>query len=175
MVTDGLDAGALLTHLTDQPAHALGSSWGAIVALELLRTRPELVRTLAAHDHRRPPCCPTPRSGRPSWTAPRAEQDRGHARGHGGIRRGNRPAGRGAAGRAVAAGSRRHGGQDPAEPLVLGIGRESRGTFPGFPNAALAKELGLELVEFPGDHIGYRSAPDGFAARLYDILTGDDH
>ncbi|MGW4325046.1 hypothetical protein ACWEKR_04050 [Nocardia sp. NPDC004573] len=53
---------------------------------------------------------------------------------------------------------------------MLCPGRGSRGTFPGFPNAALAKELGLELVEFPGDHI----APDGFAARLDDILTGDD-
>ncbi|WP_218019260.1 alpha/beta fold hydrolase [Nocardia niwae] len=203
VVTDGLDAAALLTHLTDQPAHVLGSSSGAIVALELLRVRPELVRTLVAHE---PPL---------TTLLPDAEKWLAFLDG---IYERSRSAGTSAAMAEFAAGiglrvaAPPPDGQLPPEAvamvgriqqnlafwmehelrqypryapdlaalraasdrLVLGIGRESRDSFPAFPNAALAKELGLELVEFAGDHVGYRSAPDEFAARLEEILSRDD-
>ncbi|WP_281918660.1 alpha/beta hydrolase [Nocardia sputorum] len=202
VVTDGLDAAALLTHLTDQPAHVLGSSSGAIVALELLRTRPELVRTLVAHE---PPLATLLPEGE-KWLA---FLDGVHER--------SKTEGTSAAMAEFAAGIGLRVAAPPAEQLppeavamvgriqqnlvfwmehelrqypryapdlaalrassdrlVLGIGRESRDTFPALPNTVLAKELGLDLVEFPGDHVGYLSAPDEFVARLDDILTRDD-
>jgi pimeloyl-ACP methyl ester carboxylesterase len=203
VVTDGLDAAALLTHLTDQPAHVLGSSSGAIVALELLRARPELVRTLVAHE---PPL---------ATLLPDAEKWLTFLDG---IHEQSRTEGTPAAMAAFAKGIglriappapgeqlppqavemvgriqrnlvfwmehelRQYPRYTPdlaalrasADRLVLGVGRESRGTFPALPNAALAKELGLDLVEFAGDHVGYRSAPDEFAAGLDSILTRDD-
>ncbi|MGK8524027.1 alpha/beta fold hydrolase [Nocardia asteroides] len=203
VVTDGLDAAALLTHLTDQPAHVLGSSSGAIVALELLRARPDLVRTLVAHE---PPLA-TLLTDAEKWLA---FLD--------GIHEQSRTEGTYAAMAAFSAGVglrlpppapveqmpqeavemvgriqrnlvfwmehelRQYPRYTPdlaalrasADRLVLGIGNESRDTFPGLPNAALAKELGLDLTEFVGGHVGYHSAPDEFAAQLDRVLTRAD-
>ncbi|MGW4094431.1 alpha/beta fold hydrolase [Nocardia sp. NPDC004750] len=202
VITDGADAAALLTHLTDQPAHILGSSSGAIVALELLRARPELVRTLVAHE---PPLATLLPDGE-KWLA---FLD--------GIHEQGRTEGTSAAMAAFAAGIGMRSTPPPpveqmppeavaivtriqqnlvfwmehelrqypryapdlaalraaSDRLVLGVGRESRDTFPGFPNAVLAKELGLDLVEFAGDHVGYRIAADEFAAQLDRVLTRD--
>ncbi|MFI5541357.1 alpha/beta fold hydrolase [Nocardia sp. NPDC051900] len=202
VITDGADAAALLAHLTDQPAHVLGSSSGAIVALELLRARPELVRTLVAHE---PPLATLLPDGE-KWLA---FLDSIHEQ--------SKTEGTSAAMAAFSAGI----GMRPTPPppleqlppeavatvtriqqnlvfwmehelrqypryapdlaalrassdrLVLGVGRESRDTFPGLPNAVLAKELGLDLVEFAGDHVGYRIAADEFAAQLDRVLTRD--
>jgi pimeloyl-ACP methyl ester carboxylesterase len=55
--------------------------------------------------------------------------------------------------------------------LVLAGGRASRGLLPYRPNLVLAERLGLSVVEFPGDHIGYAEEPDAFAARLTEVLT----
>ncbi|MFI9632745.1 alpha/beta fold hydrolase [Nocardia sp. NPDC051929] len=202
VITDGTDAATLLTHLTDQPAHVLGSSSGAIVALELLRARPELVRTLVAHE---PPLATLLPDGE-KWLA---FLDSIHEQ--------SKTEGTSAAMAAFSAGIgmrptplppleqlppeavatvtriqqnlvfwmehelRQYPRYAPdlaalrasSDRLVLGVGRESRDTFPGLPNAVLAKELGLELVEFAGDHVGYRMAADEFAAQLDRVLTRD--
>ncbi|MET9029940.1 alpha/beta fold hydrolase [Nocardia sp. NPDC004168] len=202
VITDGADAATLLTHLTDQPAHVLGSSSGAIVALELLRARPELVRTLVAHE---PPLATLLPDGE-KWLA---FLDSIHEQ--------SKTEGTSAAMAAFSAGIgmrptplppleqlppeavatvtriqqnlvfwmehelRQYPRYAPdlaalrasSDRLVLGVGRESRDTFPGLPNAALAKELGLDLVEFAGDHVGYRIAADEFAAQLDRVLTRD--
>ncbi|MEV6257277.1 alpha/beta fold hydrolase [Nocardia sp. NPDC051911] len=202
VITDGTDAATLLTHLTDQPAHVLGSSSGAIVALELLRARPELVRTLVAHE---PPLATLLPDGE-KWLA---FLDSIHEQ--------SKTEGTSAAMAAFSAGIgmrptplppleqlppeavatvtriqqnlvfwmehelRQYPRYAPdlaalrasSDRLVLGVGHESRDTFPGLPNAVLAKELGLDLVEFAGDHVGYRMAADEFAAQLDRVLTRD--
>jgi pimeloyl-ACP methyl ester carboxylesterase len=48
--TDASDAHRLLDHLADGPAHAFGSSSGAIVALALLERHPDTLRTLVSHE-----------------------------------------------------------------------------------------------------------------------------
>lgn len=58
-----------------------------------------------------------------------------------------------------------------ANKLVLGIGRDSKDTFPAAPNAVLAEELGLDVVEFTGNHIGYVTDADGFATQLDQLLA----
>jgi sugar phosphate isomerase/epimerase len=37
---------------------------------------------------------------------------------------------------------------------------------------ALAERLGTKVVHFPGDHGGFTTHPEPFAARLYELLAG---
>ncbi|WP_431923138.1 alpha/beta fold hydrolase [Amycolatopsis tucumanensis] len=54
-------------------------------------------------------------------------------------------------------------------PVVVGIGTESAGQLCERTSEALAKELGVEPVRFPGDHTGFAGDPAAFAARLGDF------
>jgi pimeloyl-ACP methyl ester carboxylesterase len=47
---DAADLAALIEHVFGAPAHVIGNSFGASVALNLASQRPELVRSLAAHE-----------------------------------------------------------------------------------------------------------------------------
>jgi acetyltransferase/esterase len=60
--------------------------------------------------------------------------------------------------------------QRVARRLVLAVGCESRGLFPYLPNMVLAERLGLNVVEFPGGHIGYATYPTAFAEQLAEVL-----
>jgi hypothetical protein len=40
---------------------------------------------------------------------------------------------------------------------------------------ALAERLGGQPAQFPGGHGGFGSHPDGFAARLREVLAGGQH
>ncbi|GAA3082361.1 pimeloyl-ACP methyl ester carboxylesterase [Kribbella aluminosa] len=55
--------------------------------------------------------------------------------------------------------------------LVLAGGNESRELFPYRPNTVLAERLGLQVVDFPGNHIGYATHPVEFAAQLRELLA----
>jgi acetyltransferase/esterase len=55
--------------------------------------------------------------------------------------------------------------------LVLAGGNDSRELFPYQPNTVLASRLGLEVVDFPGDHIGYAAHAVEFAAQLRSLLA----
>ncbi|MEU8148494.1 hypothetical protein [Nonomuraea sp. NPDC048901] len=57
------------------------------------------------------------------------------------------------------------------ERIVLAGGRDSRQHFPYRPGLALADRWGKPMIDFPGDHTGYWSQPDEFAATLIDVLT----
>ncbi len=50
MEEDAVDAYAILSELGLAPAHVVGQSTGAIVALRLVASRPQAVRSLAAHE-----------------------------------------------------------------------------------------------------------------------------
>jgi pimeloyl-ACP methyl ester carboxylesterase len=47
---DAVDLGALIDHLGLDPVHVVGNSGGAAIALRLAGQRPELMRTLVAHE-----------------------------------------------------------------------------------------------------------------------------
>ncbi len=55
--------------------------------------------------------------------------------------------------------------------LVLAGGTAGRHLFPYRPNLVLAERLGIEVVDFPGDHTGYVSRPAEFAVRLAEVLA----
>lgn len=189
LAADVDDAVALIER-AGGPAHVLGSSSGAIVALHLLVRRPDLVTTLVAHE---PPLFPL----LPDGDAIFAELDAVHRRFRAegplaamaeftvamGITRTPRPAEMMARAvhnmtfwfeheyesypRAVpdldalaAAGER----------LVLGCGRASRSAPPARPNDVLAARFGRPVVVFPGGHIGYAEAPAEFAEVLVRAL-----
>jgi hypothetical protein len=60
-----------------------------------------------------------------------------------------------------------------ADQLILAGGRESRGHLPYLPNEALAKSLGLDILELPGGHIGCVARHAEFAAELTNALATD--
>jgi hypothetical protein len=55
--------------------------------------------------------------------------------------------------------------------LVLASGAESRGLLPYRPNEVLSDRLGVDVVEFPGGHLGYMQHPVEFGAQLHDVLS----
>jgi acetyltransferase/esterase len=59
--------------------------------------------------------------------------------------------------------------------IVVAGGCDSRGQFAYRAAAALARELGMTMVEFPGDHTGYWPKPAEFASTLGNALptSGD--
>lgn len=196
---DGVDAAALLTHFGDQPAAVLGSSSGAIVALELLTTRPELVHTLIAHE---PPLA-TVLPDADKWLTflddvYRTSESEGFVAAISQFAEGvglrpQQPDTEAPAPEAAAISARIQQNmlfwmehemrqyvrytpnfdalQAAAEKLVLAIGHESKETFPALPNAVLGERLGLDIVEFAGDHVGYRSATEDFATQLDTLLA----
>jgi pimeloyl-ACP methyl ester carboxylesterase len=198
--TDADDAVRLLDALGSGPAHVLGSSSGAIAAIDLLSRHPDHVVTLIAHE---PPLvtmlpdaaarlaffeqvyatyrsdgvdaamtlfmssmgmdrpAPPPTAGLPPHVA--AMLDRLLPNREFWLQHELLPA--------VCYAPdvdtlRAHAGK-----LVLAGGEESHALYPYWPNQVLAGLLGLEVVDFPGDHIGYVLHPVEFASRLTAVLS----
>jgi pimeloyl-ACP methyl ester carboxylesterase len=59
-----------------------------------------------------------------------------------------------------------------AAGVVVGVGAQSEGQITYRTSVALAEKLGLKPIIFPGDHMGYVSQPDEFAAVLQQSLLG---
>lgn len=200
---DVLDASGLIEHLAGEPAHAFGSSSGAIIALALLERRPDQVRTLVSHE---PPLASVlpdaaywlrfydelydyyldngaeeamkyfrKRMGMTSPTKPPkgtelppdelAEMLSRIRRNHvfwfeHEIRTYPAYLPDIAALKAV------------SERLVLAGGRASRGDFPYRPNMVLAEQIGVDIVDLPGGHVGYVTDPYEFADELAGVLVG---
>lgn len=53
--------------------------------------------------------------------------------------------------------------------IVVGIGEESTGQVCDLTSRALAASLGVEPTMFPGDHTGFVTEPDRFAARMREL------
>ncbi|MFD6163316.1 alpha/beta fold hydrolase [Nocardia sp. NPDC060256] len=199
VVNDGADAAALLTHLGDQPAYVFGSSSGAIVALELLSRYPDSVRMVVAHEPPMATLLPDSATWleffdniyRTSRTEGSMVAMGAFAEGMGLRRPGQQPQEPPPESAPMIARIQqnlefwmenelrqyvRYAPDLPAlrksaDKLVLGIGHDSTGTFPALPNLALAEELGREVVEFVGNHIGYVTDADEFATQLDQLLT----
>ncbi|RDI50074.1 alpha/beta fold hydrolase [Nocardia mexicana] len=190
---DAEDAARLLTHLAAEPAAVLGSSSGAIVALELLIRYPERIRTLVAHE---PPLAGLlPDSAR--WFALFDDvRETGRREGEL-VAMAKFAAGVGLQGPPPAAGPSDQSARiqrnlrlwmdqeldrfprhdldvEALRPevgkLVLAVGADSGDAFAARPNAVLAQRLGLRLTEFPGHHIGYLTHPADFADQVVKTL-----
>jgi len=54
--------------------------------------------------------------------------------------------------------------------IVVGVGATSKGQLAHRTGVALAEELGVDPVVFPGDHGGFMSQPGDFAQALQEVL-----
>jgi pimeloyl-ACP methyl ester carboxylesterase len=192
------DAGLLLKEVAGEPAYVFGSSSGALVGLDLVTRHPEQVRALVAHE---PPAV-TVLPDRDHWLAfldgvrdtyvaegvAAAEEKFAGATGQRPIMepRGELPPGV----REIVA--RIRGNFDfffahevttfpryepdftalRTAPVVLAGGTESRRQMPYLAGAEVATRLGLPVLDFPGDHVGYIAHAQAFAERLHEVLAG---
>ncbi|GIG00946.1 alpha/beta fold hydrolase [Catellatospora citrea] len=193
----GDDLARLITHLDAGPAVVLGSSGGAVSALALAETRPELVSTVIAHE---PPLDELVEDR----AELRAATDDMIATYLGGDPRGAFAKFLKIANielpppvfEAIVGGERDE--QSVADEhfqyahmllptvsfvpdtaalrgngtrVVVGIGADSTGQLCDRTSRALAASLGIEPTMFPGDHIGFADDPVAFAARLREVLA----
>lgn len=192
------DLASLLLHVGGGPAVVLGSSGGAVSALALAQTRPDLVHTVIAHE---PPLNDL-LEDRERLHAATEEMVATHLRGdvEGAWRKflelacihlpeevfqqmfgGERTAQQVADEHYQYAHMLRPTTRWRPDPVVLrstatrivvGIGEESGGQLCERTSVALAELLGVEPTRFPGDHIGFVGDPAAFAARLREVLGG---
>lgn len=192
------DLAALIEHIDAGPGVVLGSSGGAVSALALLQARPDLLRTIVAHE---PPLEELLDDVRARRTA---TDD---------IIATYRSEGSAAAWMKFLADaniemdleddhSPQAPPQDPqqvtderrfflhelrattrwvpdldglrsaAARIVVGIGEESTGQVCETTSEALAAALGIRSTRFPGGHVGFVEQPEAFAARLRAVLPG---
>jgi pimeloyl-ACP methyl ester carboxylesterase len=195
------DAHHLLDHLATAPAHVLGGSSGAIVALDLLARHPDQVRTSIVHE---PPLASVLPDA-DDWLAFYA-----------GLYEIYRDSGAKAAMEVFRARMGMNGTTRPpdsaqlppqelaemlfrirgnhtlwfereiltfpgfvpdipalkavSDRLVLAGGDTSREDFPYQPNTVLAEQLGVDIVHFPGGHVGHVTHPFEFAETLTRVL-----
>jgi len=187
----GEDAHRLLAALTGEPAFVVGSSLGALIALDLMGTHPEQVRMLVAHEPIAAELLDEPERGR--LRAGQRELETSFR--HDGIfvaiaklaaMTGDADTADPGAGKAAdlqfflgndAAAARRYTLKlstlrAAAGRIVPGAGIGSRGRLLHRCAEGLAGRLHRPLVEFPGGHSGYVFVPDAFAATLQAILAG---
>ena len=198
LATDANDVRRLIESLSSQPTTVFGNSSGALVALEVLTRYPKRVQMVVAHE---PPAV-TLLPNAAEWLAffdgvydtyrkegiPKAMQQFA-----------SRILGR--VDQQVMENARRqHMNKDTvsnttywmehelrkspraeldldalkatASQIVLACGRDSRNQMTSQPNRALARQLGREIVDFPGGHLGFLSHPAEFAKELMNALGG---
>ncbi|MER6990986.1 alpha/beta hydrolase [Saccharopolyspora hirsuta] len=190
------DLARLIAHVDEGPAAVFGSSGGAVSALALVQARPDLVSTVVAHE---PPLCEL-LPDREQLRASTEDVIATHLSGDhvGGWRKFLAMAnidmppevvgeifGAERDEQQIADDHYQHahmlratGHWVPdlealrAAPtrIVVGIGEESGGQLCERASKALAAELGVDPVLFPGDHIGFAHDPAAFEPRLREVL-----
>jgi pimeloyl-ACP methyl ester carboxylesterase len=192
------DLARLIAHLDSGPAAALGSSGGAVSVLALAQSRPELVRTVIAHE--------------PPLIELLDDRDERHARTEdmiatflSGDRLGAHRKFLASAGITLPdeVFEQMYGGELDARELaqehrffthelrpttrwrpdiaalragtpriVVGIGEASSGQLCDLTSTALAAALGIEPTMFSGGHVGFAEDPGTFATFLRPVLAG---
>ncbi|MEO3809384.1 alpha/beta hydrolase [Sphaerisporangium sp. B11E5] len=195
--THAEDAHLLLKEVAGEPAYVFGSSSGALVGLDLVTRHPEQVRTLVAHE---PPAV-TLLPDRDHWlsflddvrdtyTAEGVDAAAAKFAGAMGRRPVMEPQGELPPGvREIVERIRSNFDfffahevttfprYEPdlaalrTAPVVLAGGVESRDQMPCRAGAELAARLGLPVLDFPGDHVGYIPHAGAFAERLHEVLS----
>ncbi|WP_028938464.1 alpha/beta fold hydrolase [Pseudonocardia spinosispora] len=187
------DVAHLLSHLAAGPAAVFGSSGGAVTALALATAHPDLVHTVVAHE---PPLITmlpdreerraateditaTYLAGDPigAWTkfcalagiplpqvqGPPPEQS---AQQLADERFWFAHEMRGSSGYEPEIAALRTG----PPRIVIGIGHDSTDQLCDHTSRALAAELGIEPVMFPGGHVAFTEIPEAFAGQLRPLL-----
>ncbi|GAB3881076.1 alpha/beta hydrolase [Kibdelosporangium lantanae] len=189
------DALCVLSAVTSEPAYVLGSSLGALIALDLVARHPDRVRLLVAHEPPVPALLPADERAEakrfqrimeagptsPGWT----ELMRVIAVDHSDVEDGVTIPRPGPQHLANADFFRQHDAPVAhrhehdmealaavADRIVTAGGEKSRDAFPHRSTRALAERLGSAFVEFPGDHAGFATRPRAFADRLVNVLAG---
>ncbi|MEV0852351.1 alpha/beta fold hydrolase [Nocardia fluminea] len=190
------DLAQLITHVDAGPAVVFGSSGGAVTALALAQTSPDLVTTVVAHE-------PPVRELLPDAEAQRTLADdivATYATGDviGAWRKffaqaaiplpepmleqlfsGDRDPGQVTSERFWFAHELRQTTSWVPDPpllrsiptrVIIGIGAESAGQFCDRTSRELAAAIGIDPVLFPGDHTGFVNDAVTFATRLREVL-----
>jgi pimeloyl-ACP methyl ester carboxylesterase len=185
------DLALLIEHADAGPADVLGSSGGAVTALALLQARPELVRTVVAHEAPLERLLPD----RDALRAHLEDMIATYAAGDavGAWQRFLDAAGIPLPAEAMAATDPEQRATErrwflhemrattcwdadvdalraAGDRLVVGIGEESAGEVCDRTSRALAALLGREPVLFPGGHTGFADDPAAFVPRLREVL-----
>ena len=193
------DLARLLTHLDAGPAVVFGSSGGAVTALALAQTRPDLVHTVIAHEPPVQSLLPDAERRHAATEAIIATylSDGPGAAWMAFLAAANLPMPQGDA---PAGPAPQQGERDPEEVaterrfflhelrattrwqpdvdalrsgatrIVVGIGADSTGQLCDLTSTALADALEVEPAVFPGDHVGFIPDPVGAAGRLRAVL-----
>ena len=197
--TDADDVRSLIEHLTDQPATIFGNSSGALVALEVLTQYPERVQTVVAHEP--PVIMLLPDAAKrlafldgvydtyqKQGVSKAMQQFAGGTVGSGDLQ-------------VMEYALREHENaytlsnvaywmehelrqyprvaldlaalEAAAERIVLVGGRDSQDQVPYQSTRVLARQLGLEMVDLPGGHLGFMASPAAFAQELMIALKDD--
>ena len=198
LATDTDDVRRLIEHLTDQPALVFGNSSGALVALEVLIQYPEEVQTVVAHE---PPVVSLLPDAAKWWAFFDRIYDsyRKHGISKAMHQFASMVLGKGdhqMLERRMAG----HTNQDAMAnmtywmehelrqyprvafdldalkahtwQLVLAGGRDAHDKVSYQSASTLAKQLGLDMVDFSGGHLGFMSSPAEFARELLAVLKG---
>lgn len=186
------DLSRLLAHLDAGPAAVFGSSGGAVTALALAQTRPDLLHTVIAHEPplvellddrerihaRTDDIIATYLSGDTLGAWAKFLSQAGIALPDGALEQmfgGQRDAQQVADERRWFARELRATARwrpdlevlrSAAPRIVVGVGDDSVGQECERTSLALAEALGVEPLRFPGDHTGFVDAPEPFAAVL---------
>ncbi len=188
------DAHRVLAAVTAEPAFVLGFSLGSLITLDLVATHPEQVRLLVAHEPPVPSLLPESERAEvqrfqrmleggmrgPEWT----EAMRVVAVDHTDLEEGVTLPQPGPHHLANAAFFRENDApaahryrldldalKAVSDRIVAAGGEKSRAAFPHRSTRVLADRLGIEFVEFPGDHAGFATRPRAFAERLAEVLS----
>lgn len=194
------DAHRLISAVTKEKANVLGSSGGAVIAVELAKQHPDQIKTLVPHEI---PCAavfPDPKQARADIIDVTDTYKTGGLgaafpkfAAYAGIRQGPPPQEQGEpTPEQVEAGAMFQRNMDfwfghtmraigLYEPdysalkksgvrIVSGVGQDSEGEPAHEGGVNLAKKLGCELATFPGAHGGFESHATEFAKKLRQVL-----
>ncbi|TDL98102.1 alpha/beta hydrolase [Macrococcus brunensis] len=196
---DAKDIAELAKHLSDEPVYIIGSSSGAIVAMHVLKEHPEVVEKIAFHEPPINTFLPDAdywqeknneivdlalTEGMPQAMKLFSETLNVAAIDAEGMKKAAEPG---------------EGGVDEQrftemqnwfkyeirqyttsdinldefrpylDKITLLNGTDSKGSFPQDVNAYISKELGINIIDIPGGHLGYVQKPAGFAEVIQSI------
>lgn len=192
ILTHSEDVHHLLAALSDKPAYVLGSSIGALIGIDLAIHHPEQVRVLVAHE---PPVGQLLSPNEQPFNLLDLYREEGAVAAIQkfaasiGVSHTGQDTSFGLPQRsAQAAGNNResffkydaeavaHYTLDIAEMqatptrIILAGGSDGRMYFPYICASRLAEQMGMPLVEFPGNHSAFADHPREFAERLREVL-----